>query len=518
MMTSLNLNPLCIPEIVLLIGSYLEWTDLSRCIRVSRIFHDTLVKTIWKKITVSGRSSYPTSEALRRYKEYIECLEFHHIFPKEYMTLHGCGRLRQITCNMDSSVDSSTRNDLSNLIKVHSSTITEFRSECSSLREIWEALLKCTHLENLAIHGTDILEDEVDLFFQVCKNIGALDMSEVLIAQLPSDFLDNRSGKFIFPNISAVRFFDTQIVDSPHPHTSSVCLGMLTRRCPRLRSLDHYNSNIKAQPRKRMNIDFYRTVFLHHPYTLTNLSDLHLTGMEIKDKDMAALLRQMTELRWLEAPDCDFGPLSIRELLSNEQEVSDNGRILWKRRDQRLCDTVEGLEFNIYSTKADGVVQAILSNCPRLKELTGPKITVAEIVDGAEWVCTYLSILNIQLEAAVDRETSEGMRKQRVVFKQLGRLTRLKHLHLTGGILEVKGFRTLDLKLGAGLDELVTLKDLHSLSFEGDEHQEIQAEDAAWMVNNWSRLELVSGVANQDRDACTLVNGIFKLRNVILLK
>ncbi|ORZ09427.1 hypothetical protein BCR41DRAFT_358688 [Lobosporangium transversale] len=443
-MSNLNLNPLEIPDIVSLISDFLEQKDLLSCIRVSKVFHNTLVKSIWKQIIIKCDSRNPTVEALQNYKKYIEALVFLHTFPQEYTALQGCSRLRSIECIAGISYNPC---HVSNLIKSHSCTITELTLYyVEDLREIWGTFLECTHLQALTIHGAYIPEDEVSLFFQVCKGLRCLDLVRVNIDQLPFDFMNNDTDMSIFPNMNTLGLQDVQILSPPHPHTGSYCLGMLTKRCPRLRSLSFYDIIGSTESSQQIHTEFYRTVFLDHPFTLTDLSDLSMHFGRIKDKDMAALLRQMTELRRLVAQFCEFGPLSIRELLADEQEIQKNGHIERKRREQRLCDTVERLEFSREGIKSDGIVQTILSNCPRLKALHGTEVTVTEIVGGAEWVCTELTNLHVNLVVDVDQETTEGKEKGRIVYERIRKLTRLNR----DAFLRFSGFLSFT---GSNLDE-----------------------------------------------------------------
>ncbi|ORY95982.1 hypothetical protein BCR41DRAFT_365073 [Lobosporangium transversale] len=495
-MNDLELHPLDIPEIISLVGAFLGRNDLLQCIRVSRVFHSTLFRFIWRRIVVKQfyLGSFPTKKALENNKNYIEELEFSYCFPEEYMALQGCGRLQSIECKTQPSF---YKNPIDRLINSHSSTITRLSFQGPHLEGIWEALLGCTHLKTLTICEAALFEDQVDLFFQVCKKLNSLEMSSVVVYGLPSDFLGNGTNKFIFPSVIRLKLLNIQILDPPHPHTSSYCLGILARRCPGLRSLEFFYCKADEREMQQMHDDFYREIVIHHPQTLTNVSELGLGTVLLKDEDMAALLRQMTELRRLVVPRCDFGPLSIRELLADDQEILHGGghraRI---RRSQRLCDTIEELEYNRDSERTDGVVQAILSNCPRLKKLSGAKITVTEIVSGAKWVSTGLTNLSIQLVADVGQETVEDMQKQRIVFRQIGKLTRLRVLALTAGSSTSEQLHTLDLRLGAGLDELINLKNLHSLSFEGDEHQTMLPEDAKWILKNWPNIENLEGIVN----------------------
>ncbi|ORZ04321.1 hypothetical protein BCR41DRAFT_362938 [Lobosporangium transversale] len=469
-----KLNPLDLPEIISCVGDFLDKSDIAKCLRISKSFHNALIESLWKRIHVRPHYRRPTEQALKKHGRYIEELVIEFKFPKGYMSLRGCSRLKHISVNLYPS--RPVPNDLINLIRAH--TVTKLSFNCQSLRETWRELLEFAHLEDLTICGTNISKDEIDLFFQVCKKIKYLNMREVFIFQLPSNFL-NGTDELIFPNIITLHFVAVTIGISP-PHSSPYCLGVLTRRCPGLRSLDIGTPYIKKEPP-----EFFRATFLHHSYTFTNLSSLRL-DMKIDDEDMAALLRRMAGLRRLDIPDCEFGPFSLQELLAYEGESLDSGVLVRKRRDRRLCDTIEELLFKRQTERTDGIVQAILSNCPRLKSLWGPKITVTEIVNGAEWVSTDLVRLIIDLEADVDQETAEGMEKQRIVFRRLGKLTRLRELALAGrGSLIA--IRTLDLRLRAGLDELVNLKWLYSVEFNYVGHR-IQYEEATWIVNNWPRI------------------------------
>ncbi|KAF9915949.1 hypothetical protein BX616_004983 [Lobosporangium transversale] len=199
--------------------------------------------------------------------------------------------------------------------------------------------------------------DKVNIFLQICKNVKHLSLSIVSISQLSVDFLSNEANEYFFPNIRTL--------------------------------------NMKDQA--------------------------YISYMYIKDEDMAALLRQMTELRRLYTPVCDFSQLSLQELLADKQEVADNGHMIRKTRLRRLCETIKVLEFSTFGS-VDGIVQAILSNCPKLERLTGPTITVTEIVNGAEWASTRLTDLNVYFKADVDQETVEGMAKVRIALRQLGTL------------------------------------------------------------------------------------------------
>ncbi|ORY94278.1 hypothetical protein BCR41DRAFT_426968 [Lobosporangium transversale] len=359
----IKLNPLEIPEIISLVGDFLGQDDIIN----------------WR--------------ALQNNKEHIEELHFFIRLSEDYRSLKDCSRLKRVSYQIPTH--SSISNDLLELIKTHRTTITHFSVmyEYSGLGEIWEVLLECTNLRILEINSSNIIEEEVDLFFRVCKKLRRLEIHTVTVSHLPANFLSDDTDTFVFPIVKLI-VDNIQILNPPYPHTSSYCLGMWTRRCPGLASLLFYPP------------------------------------------------QGLTDLRLLHAHNCEFGQLSMRELLAEEQEVLEDGYI-------------------------------------RLK---GSRATVKEITCGAEWASTGLIHLAIDLEADVNQETTEGMEMQRVVFRQIGRLTRLRILELTDWFSQSEKIKTLDLRLRAGLDELVDLKSLLNLFFLRDKHQQMQLEDATWIL------------------------------------
>ncbi|ORZ29089.1 hypothetical protein BCR41DRAFT_344525 [Lobosporangium transversale] len=517
-MDNFKLNPLVIPEIILILGDFLDDRDLPCCIRVSKTFYNTLSKTLWRNINVKSRWRWPcnpSKEALQNNKKYIEKISLQNIIPKEIMSLRGCDRLYSIEYERERHL--KIRPDLrglSDLLKAYSSTIREL--SCNGIpipQGFWQVLLECTNLSLIKVNEVLISSGGVELFLQLCKRVRNLDLRLVRISQLPADFITDSTGKYILTNVQKLDLGPVKILHSPFPYKPSYCIGTLVRRCPNLRSFTFDDE--PWRPGQRIPYDFYKVAFLQQPWTLTNLSELTFPHHVIKDTSIAAVLRQMTGLRRLEAPNCDFGQLSIRELLASGQEIMDGGHIVRKTRLRRLSDTIETMVINEENLETDGVVQMVLSNCPHLKKLTGPRITVTEIVKGAEWVSTELTELSIFLEADIDQGTEEGMEKQRIVFRQLGKLARLHYLNLTGQDQRFRKRQTLDLRLRAGLDELVNLKDLETLEFRSDYHQQMQPEDATWIVNNWPKLKYsyLHGRVNNRQSIHDRVVGILCSRN-----
>ncbi|ORZ28849.1 hypothetical protein BCR41DRAFT_382781 [Lobosporangium transversale] len=289
-------------------------------------------------------------------------------------------------------------------------------------------------------------------------------------------------------------------------------IGLLYRRITVEPSSRYPSGEALQKHKKHIEEILFQNVFPEEYTILQGCARLQSINYwsQFQDEDMAALLRRITELNRLISRYCKFGQLSLQELLAGEQEVLDSGQMVRKTRVRRLCETVEALAFR---TDNSGITQAILSNCPRLRTMEGSKITVTEIVNGAEWVSTELTSLVLDLEADVDQETEEGMAKARIAFRQLGRLTQLNSLAIAAGC-QPNGRRTLDLRLRTGLDELANLKSLKVLMFGYGYLQRIELQDAVWIVDNWPSMRYLYGRLEVPMGVDTSVYDFLKSHNI----
>ncbi|KAF9914417.1 hypothetical protein BX616_008367 [Lobosporangium transversale] len=530
-------HPLHIPEIIEMLASSLTRKDLVICLTVSKTFHDTLIRLVWRSIDIKShrlqqRKRLPAGEVLQRHKHLIGELQFSGYFPKEFMSLRGCKSLRIVRYLVRgrSTLDIKRLRSFVDLVRAHKNTIQEVEyewdiGESSELsdQDLWGVLVMCPNLNILTIHNKQIRGEDIDAFFRVCKKLRCLVLRTIIFLQPPTDLLD-QDNDVLLSRIRTLELSNVIVVD-PHPHSSMYYLGMLIRKCPNIRTLTYETDCLQSiHSQEQMSHDFIKAAFLQDPWTLPHLQNLILRRVPFSDIEMAAVLRRMTQLKRLQAPYCEFGPLCLQELLrdrglQDSKDLNDEGT----KEPRRFCDMLEVLEFNQYAVESRGMTQAILSSCPQLTSLYASKITMTEIIDGAEWVSTELTELIIDLEYDLDtqeregvkaeRETEEALAQQRMVYNQLGKLKRLKTLYLTGSGDD--GKRTVDLRLIAGLDKMAGLKNLRHVEFRGDFHQQIQAEDARWIVNNWPMLEYLNGNMNKDPSRLHLLSEIFDANEIL---
>ncbi|KAF9913700.1 hypothetical protein BX616_009716 [Lobosporangium transversale] len=517
-------HPLDIPEIIGNVSSFLNQRDLVTCLRVSSTFYRVLIERVWKIVRLNHRQTriIPVGKVLQDHKKYIKELYFEGYHPDEYMSLRGCSRLQFIRAILLNNPYPSVLAKFNRLIEAHSSTIRGIQCSLSyygpndpSGLEFWRTLLKCPHICMLNISNMVVKDDKVDLFFLICPKLRSLTMSDIDILQFPHYTVNENSG-FVLPYIQYLYIAD---IDYVRHNSTAHCWGMLVRKCPNLRSLtiSTKNQNIDGEEEDTNSI-ISRTAFFQYPWMFPHLEILYLE-CSLSDEEVAAILRQMAQVIALMLPHSCFGWLSLQELLVDRGgRVNGSANRGGVTQAGRLCDTIRELiaskECVQESSKANGIAQTILSNCPRLRTLHAFRITAMEIANGTKWVCSEITTLGLELVVDIDqRSEEEALTKQRAVFERLGKLTKLRSLSLTAPATDGPN-KTLGLTLKAGLDELAGLKNLKILCFSHECYQAMGPEEAIWIVEHWPSIEQLVGDLDENPRTADSVADIFELHGV----
>ncbi|KAF9913846.1 hypothetical protein BX616_009462 [Lobosporangium transversale] len=515
----MKLHPFDIPEVLDKIVFHLKRRDILSCIYVSKPFHRAFIKFLWRSISVTPWTDWHSlgSQELDKYKHYIESIFFVGCFPENILSLRGCGRLRSLAAKSgDTQHFEDIQSSFSNLMIANSSTLRECKIEayastlrlCSS-----KAALQCFYLKELELDGFVVQTQEIDLFFQMCSQLKVLKLTNVDLqwpfGGLMGAFGSNTEVAGSQPgvalsisaptirNVQKLTLFQIKVLGCS-PRSEAHDLAVLVRSCPELRSLKLMDDLGQDEA-----LDFCRTL-TQDPWPLPCLESLDISDVPLEDEDLATLLAKMNQLQQLYAWESEFGPLCLSELLKSRSSLDGGGR---------LCDTVEML--TVISLNSEyGIVQTIMSSCKHLITLRSGEITVTEIVEGKEWVCSKLKKLDVDLIFdGADGESEERKAKQQKVFGHLGKLTKLQNLQLTGVTASIAGTRTLDLRLESGLDKLVGLKQLRCLVFCRESHW-MGLEEAIWMVENWPCLMRVIGPEDRDPDIDKSIADIFNRNGI----
>ncbi|KAI8348143.1 hypothetical protein B0O80DRAFT_463819 [Mortierella sp. GBAus27b] len=138
------------------------------------------------------------------------------------------------------------------------------------------------------------------------------------------------------------------------------------------------------------------------------------------------------------------------------------------------------------------MAQEILSSCPLLESFSSTWIDATLVASGNPWVCLGLQ----RLELSFSFTPSTICLVQPLVFEQLSRLKRLRHLRLwkcdDASNKKVEFQEAVDLRLENGLNKLSTLRGLQTIDW-GMTKQKMGEKEVNWIIEHWKSLERIRG-------------------------
>ncbi|KAG0319011.1 hypothetical protein BGZ99_005344 [Dissophora globulifera] len=419
-----------IPELLILIGTFMSPSSLVASSCVSKFWHHTLQHLVWHKVPICpwNRRSPDVNDVLK-YEAHVESLQISDKWPN----------------------DSASR------------------------IAILKTISQLTHIKDLSIHRVFLEEvDAMKLLWDMCERAETLEFIGVKFITVGD--LTTRT----FPRVRALKL--------------SCCGDKLPfdwidflRRCPNLETIvwpDHLQSGRAVNE------------FLEKAANGTcwpALESIWKCRFQVSEDTLLPILTAMPRVTGWAAGA--FGPRSY-------QILSNNLAIL-KRLDLGHCQG---------GTTAS-ILQEIMSSCPQLEILRWGRIDGNDMIRGRPWVCTGLRELGITI--MFDREEIDQL--QPLVFERLSQLTALEYLDFSGKpteeewaeeYMEAGGectptrgnldllyeqscfipFRkSVDLRLGKGLEKLATLRRLKKLHFE---HivQHMGDDEVEWILKHWKWL------------------------------
>ncbi|KAF9357002.1 hypothetical protein BGX26_004376 [Mortierella sp. AD094] len=302
---------------------------------------------------------------------------------------------------------------------------------------------------------------------------------------------------------------------APLPSHSQSAQARLVRCCPNLEAL-YWRIGGEVEVISASQVTFVQdpgakefcSALSKDPWVLPFLDSLDLSWMRVEDEDFATLFKQLNRLKSFTAANTKVGPCWFQALTVHRTNRS-TGLC------RCLCDTIETLKLEKCQYITSAMVQTFLERCPKLKILCAPTITVTDIAQGKDWVSRDMVELSTHIELDVDSD-ADGTKFQLIAYSRLAALTKLKNLTLSiQGHGEPK--KTLDLRLKAGLSLLETLKNLQSFTFLSEWQQNMEVDEAKWVVEHWPKLKFFRGRPTHDPVTRVLMGRILLARGVILI-
>ncbi|KAF9161822.1 hypothetical protein BGX20_001972 [Mortierella sp. AD010] len=282
-------DPLCLPEIQLLVAQYLEDRDLTECIRVCKLWHVAFLPCLWEDLTlkyrfIDERPIGPLLNALQRNRQLVKVLRMQSAFSTNYAISYP--RLHTLNLRMVDihdrgpipTIELEQEYDPTPLIRLNPSIVNlslEFIKGPYSA-PFWRAVADLTNLKNLEIRDSVIDINTANDFWRLFTMLNKLVVIRSSVV---------RSGTIppmlTYPQLQTLELDQIDNLDG-------VAQMDLIHRCSELESLTW-------RPHSRIMIhisgQFTRDLTAGKWPNLTRLS---LTN-PISDVDLAAILSGMSQ-------------------------------------------------------------------------------------------------------------------------------------------------------------------------------------------------------------------------------
>ncbi|GJJ74410.1 hypothetical protein EMPS_06768 [Entomortierella parvispora] len=307
----------------------------------------------------------------------------------------------------------------------------------------------------------------------------------------------------------------------------------IIQQCPRIESLQW---NLSTAHERIPLLDMAESMSQE---AWPRLVDLDLMGGVSRDAEVASMLGAIDQgLHRLSLVNSGFAKLSLCALLHPRTKHFDiiGGNLA--ARSPHAQSLVQ-LELGLCRFVTSPMAQKIMESCPNLKVLKVVRLADRDILyrsndddqeqyshqqpellqEAAPWVCIKLEKLELgRIEMKADAQSAGPVSpNNRAILDKLAQLTKLQHLRLRDcdeyGAATADPGGTLVLSLDHGLEKLTHLKDLITVTFDGQQ-QDMGEQDLRWMARTWPKLASLEGVISVNPETKRELEGWLESRGV----
>ncbi|KAF9374456.1 hypothetical protein BGX21_004124, partial [Mortierella sp. AD011] len=444
-----------------LIAKHLDRQDLIRCLRVCKAWFNSFLILAWSAVSIrrssSTRTSHqrPTLEVLQRHSHLVRDLRIKCSLLTDDVLKYSS--LRSLSLEIQHQGDHcySIVEDLTRMITLNP-TLTSLTIDGltgSHQGRLWKSVLNASHLTSITLqYGTIIGQHDVAAFWSSCTQLEELSFFNMKL-QCGSGMVDG----LIFPNMRNLHL-EFAIDDGLEIEDQFYVI----KHSPRLNCLTWLSEAADKAKSKEFGSLLKQGAWPH-------LKSLVLL-IDMEDGDVALMLDGLNSPTNLGLAWSMFGPCAFKSI-------------------RRHLDTLRELDISGCSLVTGAMNREVLYSSPQLEVFKTGSILAKSVEGDAPWACLSLKSLRICfIFNEGDKDT------QRMIFKRLSRLTRLRSIEVgdPGGEELQVGQVGLDFRLESGLNELQSLRQLRQVNVVGL-GQSLEREDIQWMSNNWKSLVSIHG-------------------------
>lgn len=415
-------------DLLTLVAEYTDKRDHVSYLRVSRSFYRVFIKYVWIHVDVGRLASFKGS-AVKLFEDHQESIRELSLLGR---TSPGYFPLRKVACTTPKEIArDSLKEPVLRLLASPTSRIESLTIVSSVIPRNWlVALSKHPTLRTLQLHGDPemtVMKNDDDIFLRACGRVQTLSLSHI---RLPTWPLNHRQGidtRFDFSNVQHLTIGLVGIGDVVvHDYVQQ----LLVRQCVNLRSLRYQFLQLELElAYSRLHL----ATMLQDIGCFNDLHTIDVSGLSLRDWELAYMISGLTQLRSLKVAGSQFGQCSVEALLRKRKD--DNESTIPGRSDidhiGRPCETLEVFELdscNVY----DPIFSVIASNCSRLLKLRFGFVRPQNILRETKW--GFLSLTSLELKFLMRPSLIDvnAQAQWRAIAKRISQLQQLEKLGLKG--------------------------------------------------------------------------------------
>ncbi|KAG0041613.1 hypothetical protein BGZ83_001588 [Gryganskiella cystojenkinii] len=501
-------TPLNIPEVLLLIASFLPKNDLKTCLRVCKLWYQTLLSSNWSVTELSWDPDVPiggkTLPMIGKHSTLINTLVLHtthrrFLFPGKRPL--RCPNLSELEVRTTShKLHETAEPSMIDFILQHQRNLTALSYDAGAPSRLLESLAVAEDfkaLERLSIRYICQNDVSLDKFMQWydarLSRLRSLSLDTTVYLDRDTPMAASTTeieAKLAGARTSNLRELRLSTEFHPeYPLNQDICV-MLLRKSPdllRLRWSCHagYGASLKilAQAIEEQQ--------QQEDSACQRLKALELLHVVFRDEDFKAVLESLPVLTELSLQGTNFDFQSWETL----KEVPRYMTTL-KTLDIRECRQVKG-----------SLILTILSSISSLETFSADYIEDSDLIVGQQrslqpWVCLGLKKLTISVYFSDPYSLAANQATERTFHSLLSKMEQLEELDLNycPTFLDPRGDCYLKLTLAYGLDELKSLKRLRVLKgpfylfcWDSESESMWTAKEGQWVKEHWKELNQIRG-------------------------
>ncbi|GJJ68405.1 hypothetical protein EMPS_00751 [Entomortierella parvispora] len=468
-----KIHPLEIPEILSSVGQFLSGDTLTKCLRVSKLWHSMLLPWVWKSIKISAafRRHHPRLSLVQKYRSLIQILTIDYrsvlALSKSTVTFPVVSNLR-IYETEDEEEEFEDFDDpaLVQFIQQHRQTLRSVTFDRRAHDAVLEVFGDCPLLDTLWLwdQGYTLHPAQWGRYLGLWTRLRKLYWND----GEEFEFMESRRLTAMsewqpFEGPSQIQDLSLHLHDPSH----SVFCAWIVRQCPDLVRLGWSHAD---RGRNYEVMDQLVDIFQSDPTFGKKLEEITYRG-EFKNESFRCLMRSLVRLRCLDFTSTSFD--------------RESWMILRTMKPAHL-KTLTVLRIEGCKNASSEVVHQMLCEMPSLKVFSAGEVMDKEMVEDLRpWACVDLEELDLRLQ--LTGLSADPPVRALVIQRYLARVGQLKRLVALRVFVprDEKGC-IVAIPVEGGLDALKDLRRLRSANW--IVYPPKSEEELRWCLETWPQL------------------------------